>query len=344
MALDGAATARPVVDSRYARDGLFGCLIASSGAALAAIFTNPMDVAQTRLKLQNELLPPGAPRAYTSTLGCMRDTLRSQGVGGLQRGLSLSLVREGSKNFFRLGLYDPLLIRIHADDRAPPPTHKRFAAGFMSGGISALVCNPLDLLKSRVQAVGRRGATVAEIAAVGDSWIRIGQTMVAAEGARSLFKGTGVSVLRSACGTAVTLAVNGSVKDALACTPVPPGFVTDAASAAVAAVALTYTINPPDVVRVRLYNQAVDAQGRGVLYDGVFDCVRKMLRTEGAGAFFKGVGASMYRTIPHVTLTLAFIGSIRREARRREQARLEREWQARGRWREGPGARGLSAA
>jgi hypothetical protein len=152
-----------------------------------------------------------------------------------------------------------------------------------------------------------------------------------------------LDMVQRARSDSVTLAVNGSVKDALACTPVPPGFATDAASAAVAAVALTYTINPPDVVRVRLYNQPVDARGRGVLYDGVFDCARKMLRTEGAGAFFKGVGASMYRTIPHVTLTLAFIGSIRREARRREQARLEREWEARGRWRADAGARGLRA-
>jgi solute carrier family 25 protein 34/35 len=324
-----------MVPYRYARDGLFGCLISSSGAALAALFTNPMDVAQTRLKLQNELLPPNAPRAYTSTLSCLVDTYRSQGIGGLQRGLSLALVRESSKNFFRLGLYDPLLIRIHADSDVPAPTWKRFIAGFISGGISALVCNPLDLLKSRVQAVGRRGAHILEegaaaegAAAEGANWVEIAREMAAAEGWASFFKGTGVSVARSSIGTAVTLAVDGRVKDALAFSPIPTGFARDMASAAVAAIALTYTINPPDVVRVRLYNQKVDGRGRGLLYDGVFDCVLKIARTEGLGAFFKGVEASMYRTIPHVTLTLAFIGMIRREARRLEQARLDRQYSA----------------
>lgn len=321
-------SARPLVSPRYARDGLFGCLISSSGAALAALFTNPFDVAQTRLKLQNELLPPNAPRPYASTLGCMVDTYRLQGVGGLQRGLSLSLVRESSKNFFRLGLYDPLLIRIHSDAEGPAPTIKRFIAGFTSGGISALVCNPLDLLKSRVQAVGRRCANgqLDADAAAGD-WVRIGRGMVAREGVLSLWKGTSVSVARSAIGTAVTLAVDGRVKDALASSSiVPAGFATDMAAAAVAAVVLTFTINPPDLVRVRLYNQKVDAQGRGFLYSGVLDCAAKILRTEGPLAFFKGVGASMWRTIPHVTLTLAFIGMIRREARRIEQARLDRQF------------------
>jgi len=309
---------------RYARDGLFGCLLSSTGAALAALFTNPFDVAQTRLKLQNELLPPDAPRPYASTIGCMVDTYRQQGVGGLQRGLSLSLVRESSKNFFRLGLYDPLLLRIHSDTDGPAPTVKRFVAGFTSGGISALVCNPLDLLKSRVQAVGRRGASALDEASAGE-WPRIARRMVRDEGLLSLWKGTGVSVLRSSVGTAVTLAVDGRVKDALVSSSVvAPGFATDMAAAAVAAIVLTYTINPPDVVRVRLYNQRVDAAGRGLLYSGAADCVVKMLRTEGALAFFKGVGASMYRTIPHVTLTLAFIGMLRREARRREQARLDR--------------------
>lgn len=330
---EGVGAERPlvIISSTYARDGLLGCVISSSGAALAALITNPFDVAQTRLKLQNELLPPNAPRPYASALGCLLDTARLQGVGGLQRGLSLSLVRESAKNFVRLGFYDPLLIRIHSDADGPAPTHKRFVAGFTSGGISALVCNPLDLLKSRVQAAGRRCAGGLADAASAGGWVAIGRRMVEHEGLRSLWKGTGVSVFRSAIGTAVTLAIDGRVKDALASSSVvPAGFATDMAAAAVAGVALTYTINPPDVVRVRLYNQAVDARGRGLLYAGVLDCALKMLRTEGPLSFFKGVGASMWRTVPHVALTLAFVGMIRREARRGEQARLDRQFAGRG--------------
>jgi solute carrier family 25 protein 34/35 len=319
----------PRPGANYGRDGVLGVLTAGGGAALAALFTNPMDVAQTRLKLQNELLPPNAPRPYAGTLGCLLDTFRSEGVVGVQRGLSLSLVRESSKNFFRLGLYDPIMIRIHTE-QTPAPTWKHFLAGFTSGGISALVCNPLDLLKSRVQAVGRRGAHGRlEDTGSGDA-LQIARRMVAAEGWRSLWKGTSVSVFRSAIGTAVALAVNGKLKDALAESPVPPGFATDAIASAVAAVALTFTINPPDIVRVRLYNQPADARGRGLLYSGVLDCTLKMARTEGPLSFFKGLDAAMWRTVPHVILTLTFIGMLRREMHRLEQERLDRRFGSSG--------------
>lgn len=318
-------TPRPVVPYRFARDGLLGCSISSAGASLAVLFTNPLDVAQTRLKLQNELLPPSAPRAYRDTRACLVDTFRVQGVGGLQRGLPLAIVRESSKNFFRLGLYDPLLIRIHESSDEPAPMWKRFVAGFMSGGISALICNPLDLLKSRVQAVGRRSMQGIEDASAGGA-LQIARTMVCQEGWRSLWKGTGVSVLRSASGTAVTLAVDGCVKDVLASTSLRPGLATDVASSTVASVALSLTINPLEVVRVRLYNQKVDEAGRGRLYGSALDCVAKIWRAEGPLAFYKGVVASMYRTTPHVVLTLVFLGMIRREVRRLEQARLDLAW------------------
>ncbi|KAJ1623524.1 mitochondrial carrier domain-containing protein [Pavlovales sp. CCMP2436] len=308
------------ISPNFGREGALGVLTAGGGAALAALFTNPMDVVQTRLKLQNQLLPANAPRSYAGTLNCIQDTLRSEGLLGVQRGLSLSLVREFSKNFFRLGLYDPIMIKIHTGDTLAP-VWKHFLAGFTSGGISALVCNPLDLLKSRVQAVGRRGAHD-DAAGSGDA-LQIARRMVAAEGWRSLWRGTGVSVFRSAIGTGSTLATNGWMKDVLASSPVPPGFATDVIASAVAAVALTFTINPPDVVRVRLYNQKVDASGRGLLYAGVLDCALKMFRTEGPLSFFKGLSAAMWRTVPHVILTLTFIGVLRREMRRQEQQRCD---------------------
>lgn len=51
---------------------------------------------------------------------------------------------------------------------------------------------------------------------------------------------------------------------------------------------------------------AVDAEGRGQLYSGIVDCARKITKTEGLLAFYKGMGPSYLRQAPHTVLLLVF--------------------------------------
>ncbi|KAI8434599.1 hypothetical protein MSG28_003137 [Choristoneura fumiferana] len=51
---------------------------------------------------------------------------------------------------------------------------------------------------------------------------------------------------------------------------------------------------------------AVDANGRGLLYSGIMDCARKITKTEGLLAFYKGMGPSYLRQAPHTVLLLVF--------------------------------------
>ena len=61
-----AAAARRVMDDSYARTGLVGMACSGGGPALAAIFSNPLDVAKVRMMMQGEgtkrgaAPPPGA--------------------------------------------------------------------------------------------------------------------------------------------------------------------------------------------------------------------------------------------------------------------------------------------
>lgn len=50
----------------------------------------------------------------------------------------------------------------------------------------------------------------------------------------------------------------------------------------------------------------VDANGRGLLYDGIFDCVVKIWRTEGFTGFYKGLVPNYLRLGPHTVLCLVF--------------------------------------
>lgn len=53
-----------------------------------------------------------------------------------------------------------------------------------------------------------------------------------------------------------------------------------------------------DTVMSRMYNQT------GNLYSGIWDCVKKTIKTEGVLAIYKGYFAHLARILPHTILTL----------------------------------------
>jgi hypothetical protein len=70
--------------------------------------------------------------------------------------------------------------------------------------------------------------------------------------------------------------------------------------------------NPVDVLRSRLYNQPLDAQGQGRLYSSAGDAVRKIVAMEGARAFYKGFWSHYCRAGPHFVLTFVFLERMRK--------------------------------
>ena len=282
---------------------------AAAGPALACIITNPADVAKTRLNLERELKSTEMSRT-TSSVRKMQQTYAAEGIAGLQRGLQLAMVREASKNTFRIGLYQPLVDLGRGSSRAPGPApfSVLMPAAMASGAISALLTNPLDLLKTRLQLDGghARGATASTSART------IASAIVTEEGVAGLWRGVSVSMVRSGVGAVALLPTNSKLKELAACW-LPPGALADGLCALGAGAANVAVINPVDVVRTRLYAQPVDvATGRGALYGGALDAAYKILAIEGAPAFYKGATAHFLRVGPHTMLTFVFIGLMRR--------------------------------
>lgn len=50
----------------------------------------------------------------------------------------------------------------------------------------------------------------------------------------------------------------------------------------------------------------VDANGKGLLYDGIADCIVKIWKTEGFMGFYKGLIPNYLRLGPHTILCLVF--------------------------------------
>ena len=280
---------------------------AAAAPALAAVISNPADVAKTRLNMDRELTSVATRARFTGTADCIRQTWAAEGMAGIQRGLGMAMVREASKNSFRIGLYDPLVRYLHRDS-GPPPWSIRIGAGAVTGAVSAFIVNPLDLAKVRLQldpSHPRGAASTSTRVFFAGLW--------ASEGARGLWRGTPVNMGRSVMSTSTQLSTNARIKELFAALGLRPGAPTDATAALGAGAATVCTMNPIDVVRTRLYSQPVDpATGKGSLYRGAAHCVASIAQTEGLFGFYKGSLANFMRVGPHTVITFTILGAMRR--------------------------------
>ena len=64
---------------------------------------------------------------------------------------------------------------------------------------------------------------------------------------------------------------------------------------------------PADVVKARMMNQPMDANGKGLLYKGSLDCLKKTLKNEGFFGLYKGFLPCWLRMAPwSLTFWLSF--------------------------------------
>lgn len=280
--------------------GYAGQFAASSIApALAAIATNPIEVCKVKQQLEPR---PGGLIATFRQIGAVH------GLFGLQSGLQMSVVREASKSFFRIGLFLPILNSIHDKADGAAPIYKRLAAGMSSGAIAALVCNPIELVKTRQQAAGA-GLSSFKYNGPLDGLLQLH----ASEGMAGMWRGTQVSMLRSAMVTGPHLTTYTAVKEGFSergwMADAPPLHMLASLSGAFAGICCN---QPLDVIRNKLYNQPLSKDGKtGRLYSGALHCAQLVWRSEGVGGFYRGFMSHYMRVGPHYVLTFTILEQIK---------------------------------
>jgi hypothetical protein len=117
----------------------------------------------------------------------------------LQKGLVPAIFREGSKNFFRIGAYDPIINFLHPLG-SPAPAWKRVIAGSACGVLGAFSCNPFELVKTRLQSEAAGSLAVGHQHNYTGCWDAL-KTVVRTEGISGLYRGSLLSISRSIVGT-----------------------------------------------------------------------------------------------------------------------------------------------
>lgn len=285
--------------------------LAGCSNALAAAFTNPIDVVKIRLQMDNAIGQGGGAAAvqkaeYNGVVDAFGKIYSAEGVTrGLYRGIAASLLREMSYSGIRMGLYEPTK-QMLGDDGS---LGLKVVSGAITGCFGSALANPLDLVKVRMQ--NSRGAPA--YASVPHALAAIARE---GSGVYGLWRGTGPTCARATLLTASQVPAYDHVKHLMLDNGhMSEGYLCHFFCSMVAGVVAAAVTSPADLVKSRVMTQPIDAAtGRGALYSSPLDCLAKVVRAEGPLALFKGFHGQWLRIGPHTTVSLMAFEQARRLA------------------------------
>ncbi|KDO20760.1 hypothetical protein SPRG_13511 [Saprolegnia parasitica CBS 223.65] len=296
------------------KDVLTSFFLAATAASCASVLTNPLEVVKTRMQLQNELVEASSKaveRVYKNPFQALYVIGRQEGVRGLQSGLGMTIAYQFMIAGTRFGLHDPAKRLVGAEKGADWYWTRTYVAGVLSGAASSFTGNPFYLVRARLQASNSGAVTRGrhQYASALEGF----KAVLATDGLKGFFRGIGGAVPRVSFGSATQLTCYEYFKGMLLSQPIPSTYVFHDQTVALHLSASILTgffcvtaMNPFDVVSVRLYNQPLDATGKGLLYDGPIDCAQKTLAKEGIKGAFKGWTVQYLRLGPHTVFTFLF--------------------------------------
>lgn len=287
----------------YNQNAAVRFLLSGTAGMTSAACTNWIDVMKVRLQLQGELLraSTNAPKKYNGFIAGTATVVREEGFAGLCKGLTPSLMREATYTASRLSLYEPIKRLIGGSDAhgLQFSLYKKILAGSMAGGISAIMCNPVELLKTRMQA-----AEVRVFKHTGEAFMHIIRT----EGVRGLWRGMTPSLMRSLVVAPSQLATYDHTKHALIASGYfQEGIASHAVASFTASLVATTTVNPFDTIKTRFMTARHN-------YKGPLDCLTRTIRAEGVLGLYKGWVPQYFRTGPRTFLTFLVLEQLRKVA------------------------------
>jgi Ca2+-binding EF-hand superfamily protein len=282
--------------------------IAALAPSLACIFTNPFDTIKIRMQLQGE-----GQAVYKNSFDALTKIIKLEGPLALERGLTPAILKEASKNVFRLGLFEPIMNILHDPSHGSAPVWTRMLAGGISGVVGALSCNPFELVKTQIQSKSSNPASQVGFQHQHKGVLDALTTIVKKDGVKGLYRGSGVNMMRSFIGSSSNLSAYSLMKEYLMTKRHwKDDAKLDTIAGLIAGGVSVIFMNPTDVVRSRLYNQPFE-NGKGLYYENAWDCLRKTVKAEGVKALWTGSGPHFLRIGPHFALSFLFLGVFRRK-------------------------------
>ncbi|XP_045884412.1 solute carrier family 25 member 55a isoform X2 [Micropterus dolomieu] len=268
----------------------------------------PIDLAKTRLQNQRQ-----GQQVYKGMMDCLVKTVRSEGYFGMYRGAAVNLTLVTPEKAIKLAAND--FFRHHLTKDGGLTVLKEMLAGCGAGMSQVIVTTPMEMLKIQLQDAGRLAAQQQKPVMVSTTKIvatntvlsrsynsgmvvsapravsatQIAKELLYTQGIKGLYKGLGATLMRDVPFSVVYFPLFANLNSLgkprpEESSPFYWAFFSGCVAGSTAAVA----VNPCDVVKTRL--QSLNKGSNEETYNGVMDCVSKIMRKEGPSAFLKGAG------------------------------------------------------
>ncbi|PCH43523.1 mitochondrial carrier [Wolfiporia cocos MD-104 SS10] len=267
--------------------------------------SNPLDIIKVRQQLRTQ-----SARANSFWVVGI-EMARSEGLRSLMNGFSASMLREFVYSGIRLGSYEYFKDAVYqiSDGRLSRDSlGLKVAAASIASTIGSALANPADLVKVRMQAYYPSGTpyrnmrhAFATIWKQGSTAANGSGTSFMPGGLRALYRGVSPTTVRGVILSTSQICSYDQVKQVLKRRGVmEEGIPLHLTASMFAGLFCSITSNPVDVVKVRLMND------HSHQYNGVTDCIKTILRSEGPVAFYKGFGMCWARlgTVTIVTFVV----------------------------------------
>ncbi|KAI9248558.1 mitochondrial carrier domain-containing protein [Phascolomyces articulosus] len=255
------------------------------GGMAAVLVGQPFDLVKVRLQTSEGI--------YKNTFDCFKQIIKNDGVLGLYRGMATplaSITPIFAVSFFSYDLGKKMALGFRgkdADPKAPLTLAETTFAGAFSAVPTTLVMAPSERIKVLMQIQGQGGE--AKYKGPMDAV----KQLYKEGGLRSIFRGTGATLLRDSPGSAAYFVAYELIKKGL--TPKDGSDLQFGAvlfAGGMAGVAMWSIAIPPDVIKSRIQSAPAGT------YNGMIDCLQKTVKADGASALFRGLGPAMLRAFP----------------------------------------------
>lgn len=123
-------------------------LAGSMAGSIMALANCPIELLKVRLQVQD----PSAPQLYRNIFHCARHALVTQGVRGIYRGFTATILRDIPSFAGYFGTYEGIKVLLGSTSEGSPATWQLLVAGGLAGIGAWIPCYPQDVIKSRMQA------------------------------------------------------------------------------------------------------------------------------------------------------------------------------------------------
>jgi len=170
---------------------------ASCGEVMACVVRVPVEI----LKQRRQVSLGG------SALEILKQTIKTEGIGGMYRGYFTTVLREVPFSLIQFPLWEFLKKSLSDRTGESPTPWQSSLCGAVAGGVSAAATTPLDVAKTRIM-LAQAGSEEARVGMVG-----VLRRVLADKGVKGLFAGVTPRVAWISIGGAVFFGVYEQVKE-----------------------------------------------------------------------------------------------------------------------------------